>query len=74
MGDLATLLTAIGGLIMTSASAFALVYTTVRRSGGERRDTARAVVEDLAAAAEDGEITPDELTQALRRLTEEEPQ
>lgn len=68
MNDVATLLTAVGGLTTALAGAFALVWNTVRLSKRERPDTARRVVEVLAAAAEDGEITADELAQLAEHL------
>jgi hypothetical protein len=66
--DLASLLTAIGGLVTAVAGAFALVWTTVRTSRRERPAAVRRAAEELAAAAEDGEITPDEIAAALARL------
>lgn len=68
MNDLATLLTAVGGLVTALAGAFALVWNTVRLSKRERPATARRVVEVLAAAAEDGEITADELAELAEHL------
>lgn len=68
METLAPLLTAIGGLITAAAGAFVLVWNTVRASKRERPAAAREVAEALAEAAADGEITPEELTEALQRL------
>lgn len=71
MGDIATLLTAIGGLITALAGAYALVYNTVRMSRTERPAAAKGMARELAAAAEDGEITPDELAAILAKLHDE---
>lgn len=70
MTDLAALLTAIGGLITAGAGAFALVWNTVRMSRKERPRAAERAVEQLAAAAEDNEITADELAAVLKELRE----
>lgn len=70
MGDLASLLTAIGGLVTALGGTFALVWTTVRTSRRERPDAARRAIEELAASAADGEITPDEIADILRSRDE----
>lgn len=71
MGDIATLLTAIGGLCTALAGAFALVYNTIRMSRKERPAAAKGVARELAAAAEDGEITAEELAAILEKLRDE---
>ncbi|SES20821.1 hypothetical protein [Lentzea albida] len=68
MGDVATLLQAVGGLITAAAGAFVLVWTTVRSSKKERKDAAERAIEKLAVASEDGDITPDELADVLKEL------
>lgn len=68
MNDVASLVTAIGGLITAASGAFVLVWTTVRGSKQERQTAAERAVEGLAAAAEDGEITADELADVLKEL------
>lgn len=71
MGDLATLLGAIGTMFTGVTSSVALVVTWLRSSRRERKDAAtdaadRAVEEMLTAVA-DGQITVDELAK-LREL------
>lgn len=73
MGDLAALLTAIGGLITAVGGAVALVITSVRTSKRERPQAARNLAAELAKAAEDGEITADELRQILDEDGSNEP-
>lgn len=68
MGDLATLLTAVAGLITAGGSVFALVWTTVRTSRRERPAAARGTAEELAAAAADGDLTPEEIDAVLKRF------
>jgi hypothetical protein len=70
VGDVATLLTAIAGLVTTLGGTFALVWTTVHRSNRERPAAARGVAEELAAAAADGELTADEIDAVLTRIRE----
>ncbi|ATE56136.1 hypothetical protein LV78_006582 [Actinosynnema pretiosum] len=72
MQDLATLLTAIAGLVTALGGAFALVVSTLRVSRRERPAAARRVAEALAKAADDGEITADKLAEALEYMREEE--
>ena len=63
MNDLASLLTAIGGLLTAAGATFALVWNTVRSSNKERTSAAENALERFVAAAEDGEITSDELAE-----------
>ena len=70
MGDLATLLTALAGLITSAGGVFALVYTTVRTSRRERPAAARGAAEELAAAAADGDLTSEEIDDVLKRYRE----
>ena len=79
MDDLSTLLTAIAGLITAAGSVFALVWTTVRTSRRERPAAARGAVEQvvaeqLAAAAADGELTPEEISDVLKIYREGDEQ
>lgn len=67
MSEVATLLTAIAGLLTAGGGAFALVWTTVRTSRRERPAAARGAAEELAAAAADGELTAEEIDQVLQR-------
>ena len=78
MGDIATLLTAIGGLVTALAGAFALVYNTVRIARREPRaaaeNAAQRMADELVAAAEDGQLTAEEIATALQHLQREEGQ
>lgn len=71
MGDIATLLTAVGGLVTALAGAFVLVWNTVRMSKRDHPAAAKELARELAVAAEDGEITPDELAAILERMRDE---
>lgn len=76
MSDLAQLLVAIGGMVAAILGGVAGLVTAIRTSGKERpRAAARGATrfaEALDAAAEDGQITPDEIAEAVRKLQEEE--
>lgn len=74
MTELAALLTAIGGLVSALTGLGAFIWGTVRRAQRERpvaEAGARKFAESLARAAEDGELTPQEITDALRHLTDQ---
>jgi len=79
VSELAQLLVAIGGMVAAILGGVAGLVTAIRTSGRERpaaaskgmRAATRAA-EQLAAAADDGEITPDEIAEALRQLSEED--
>mgnify|MGYP001107133560 CR=1 FL=1 len=66
MSDLATLLTAIGGLVTSLCGGAALLISAVRSSRRERPQAARSVADQLIEAAADGELTPDEIQGILR--------
>lgn len=68
MNDLAALLTAVGGLITAASAGFVLVWNTVRSSRRERENSAQRTVVRLLQAAEDGEITADELAEARKEF------
>ena len=70
MSDLATLLTAIGGLVTSLCGGAALLISAVRSSRRERPQAARSVAEQLAEAAADGELTDDEIRDILRGGTQ----
>lgn len=72
VSDLAALLTAIGGLITAIAGAVALVITAAKTSRKERPRAARNLLAQLAEAAEDGEITGDELREILESEGDDE--
>lgn len=76
MSDLAQLLVAIGGMVAAILGGVAGLVTAIRTSGKERpRAAAKGAArfaEELAAAADDGVVTPDELAEAVRKLQEEE--
>jgi hypothetical protein len=72
VSDLAALLTAIGGLITAIGGAVALVMTSVRTSRRERPKAARNLLAELAEAAEDGEITGEELRDILAEHQEDD--
>jgi hypothetical protein len=64
VGDAATLITAIAGLITSLTGLVGAIVVLIRVSKRERRKAARGgVVAGLAKAAEDGVITADELRQ-----------
>lgn len=75
MGELASLITAITGLLAGLVAAAGFVRTWARTSRRERRLAADSGAEELAAvlaaAAEDGQITPEELAEIARRLRRE---
>jgi hypothetical protein len=78
VGDLAALLTAIGGLITAGAGAFVLVWNTVRTSRRERQNAAPEVVSTLADVARhadadgDGQVSAEELQALADRLREQQ--
>ncbi|PWW50273.1 hypothetical protein [Actinokineospora spheciospongiae] len=72
MDDIAALLVAIGGLLTAGASAFVLVWTTVRTSRREREQAAPTVVRDLVDAAADGQLDPEELEAIARKLRDQQ--
>lgn len=74
MGELATLLTAIGGLVTALGGAAAVIITALRTSRRERNRAADTVLDELHAAAEDGRITPEELAAILRKRAKEDEQ
>lgn len=67
MGDAATLITAIAGLVTSFTGLVGAIVVLIRVSKRERRQAARGVAAELAKAAEDGEITVDELRQIVER-------
>lgn len=68
MGDAATLITAIAGLVTSLTGLVGAIIVGIRVSRRERPNAARGVFEQLAEAAEDGTITADE----LRRIADGE--
>lgn len=74
MGDLTQLLGAITGLITALTGLTGLAYGIVRTLRKEPRQAAKTgaqrYAEEIAAAAEDGEITQAELEAARRHLDE----
>lgn len=74
MTDLAALLTAITGLIGAITGLSGLVWGIVRTLRKEPRQAAKTgaqrFAEEIAAAAEDGEITAEEIAAAQRHLDE----
>lgn len=68
MNDVAALLTALGGLITAASAGFAVIWTAVHSSRRQREDSAQRAVKRLIVAAEDGEITPEELADARKEL------
>ena len=76
MSDLAQLLVAIGGMVAAILGGVAGLVTAIRTSGRERPKAASKgatrFAKELAAAAEDGELTPDEIAEAIRQLGEED--
>lgn len=71
MGDLATLLTAIGSVITALAGAAGIVITAARTSRRERSDAAEEAAEDVLKAIADGEFDEDELEELRRRLRQQ---
>ncbi|MFI6304266.1 hypothetical protein ACIBCH_20540 [Amycolatopsis thailandensis] len=75
MSDLAQLLVAIGGMVAAILGGVAGLVTAIRTSGKERpRAAAKGATrfaEQLAAAAEDGVLTPEEIEQAVRDLQQD---
>lgn len=75
MGEIAALLTAIGGLVTAATGAVALGWGIARTLRRERPAAARrgaeAFAEALVTAAEDGEVTPEELAEALKHVRPE---
>jgi hypothetical protein len=63
VGDAATLITAITGLVTAATGLVGAVVVLVKVSRRERPRAARNLAAELAKAAEDGQITPDELRQ-----------
>lgn len=78
MGDLATLLTAIGGLITAATGAVALGWGISRTLRRERPAAARrgaeAFADALVTAAEDGQVTPEEWADALKHVRPPDPE
>lgn len=76
VSDLAQLLVAIGGMVAAILGGVAGLVTAIRTSGRERPKAASKgaarFAKELAAAAEDGELTPDEIAEAIRQLGTEE--
>ncbi len=76
MGDLSQLLTALTGLIGAVTGFSGLVWGIVRTLRKEPRQAAKTgaqrYAEEIAAAAEDGELTADEIEAARRHLDEPE--
>jgi hypothetical protein len=76
VGDLTQLLTAITGLLGAITSLAGLGWGIRRTLRREPRQAAKSgaqrFAEEIAAAAEDGEITADELAAAQRHLDEPE--
>jgi len=76
VGELATLLTAIGGLLTAATGAVALGWGIARTLRRERPAAARrgaeAFGEALITAAEDGVVTPEELADALKHIRPED--
>lgn len=74
MGDLTQLLTAVTGLITAITGLGGLAYGIVRTLRREPRQAAKSgaqlYAEEIAAAAEDGELTPEEIAAAQRHLNE----
>ncbi|MCP3805367.1 hypothetical protein NLX83_39485 [Allokutzneria sp. A3M-2-11 16] len=68
MGELATLLSAVAALVTAIGGAVAIVVTAIRTSRRERKNTATDVVDELLAAAADGEITTAELEEIRKRM------
>lgn len=65
MSDLALLIGAITGLVAAVGTATAGIITALRAGKGERKRAARGALERLAEAAQDGQITPDEVASIL---------
>lgn len=76
VSDIAQLLIAIGGMVTAICGGVAGIITAIRTSGRERPKAASKgasrFAKELAAAADDGELTPEEITDALRKLGDEE--
>lgn len=68
MSELAALLTAIGSLVTAGGATFALVWNTLRNGPKERETAASRAVKRFVVAAEDGEITPDEVDEIRQEL------
>lgn len=74
MSDIASLLTAIAGLITALCGGIALVVTAFRTSRRERPRAARRLAEQLAEAAEDGVITTEELRKIAGPQHDDDPE
>lgn len=72
MGELALVLGASASVILAIGTAIATVVTAVRASPKERKNAAEGVVKRLVEAAKDGQITPEELQDALTPNEDEE--
>ena len=74
MGDLSQLLTAITGLITAITGLGGVAYGIVRTLRKEPRQAARTgaqkYADELVAAAEDGDLTAEEIKAAQRHLDE----
>lgn len=76
MGDLSQLLTAITGLVGAVTGLSGLVWGIVRTLRKEPRSAAKTgaqrFAEEIAAAAEDGDLTAEEIATARRHLDDPE--
>lgn len=77
MSDLPQLLIAIGGMVAAICGGVAGLVTAIRTSNQERPKAAKKgakaatrFAKELATAAEDGELTPEEIAEAIRKLRE----
>jgi len=75
VGDLTQLLGAITGLVTALTGLAGLAYGIVRTLRKEPRQAAKSgaqlYADEIAAAAEDGEITPEEFAAAQRHLEQQ---
>lgn len=65
MGELTDMLTAAAPFVAALGTAAAAVITALRSSPKERRRAARGVVRRLKESAKDGDLTDDEIREAL---------
>lgn len=68
MGDLATLLTAIGSFLTGVGSLIGVPLLLRRTSNQERKGSARGATRKILEAAADGKVTPEEAADALEEL------